>query len=97
MHDSKQLIQDEDYAFPYHYVPQFSPGYTQTYSWTWGLYYVSAMEYVLAQVKQLKPMSVADIGTGDGRLVRPPGRAEHEGRHLERRGVPRPARVSDGG
>ena len=70
MHDSKQLIQDEDYAFPYHYVPQFSPGYTQTYSWTWGLYYVSAMEYVLAQVKQLKPMSVADIGTGDGRLVR---------------------------
>lgn len=70
MRDSRQLIQDDDYSFPYHYIPNFSPGYSHTYSWPWGLFYVSAMEYVLKQVQQLNPTSVADVGTGDGRLVR---------------------------
>lgn len=70
MRDKRQVIQDDDYSFPYHYVPQFEPGYTQTYSWSWGLYYVSAMQFVLEQVKHRNPASVADIGTGDGRLVR---------------------------
>lgn len=68
--DRRQQIQDDDYAFPYHYVPRFQPGYSHTYSWPWGLYYVSAMEFVLERVKALGPHSVADIGTGDGRLVR---------------------------
>lgn len=70
MLDSKQILQDDDYSFPYHYIPQFDQCYSHTYSWPWGLYYVSAMEYVLEQVKRLNPTSVADIGTGDGRLVR---------------------------
>lgn len=70
MQDNRQLLQDDDYSFPYHYVPQFNPGYSHTYSWPWGLYYASAMEYVLEKVKCLNPVSVADIGTGDGRLVR---------------------------
>lgn len=68
--DRRQIIQDDDYAFPYHYVPQFAPGYTQTYSWPWALHYLGAMEFILEQVKALKPESVADVGTGDGRLVR---------------------------
>ncbi|MCU0963694.1 MAG: class I SAM-dependent methyltransferase [Burkholderiaceae bacterium] len=70
MNDRRQQIQDDDYAFPYHYVPQFREGYTHTYSWPWGLYYVSAMEFVLKKVADLGPRSVADVGTGDGRLVR---------------------------
>jgi SAM-dependent methyltransferase len=70
MADRRQQIQDDDYAFPYHYVPRFSPGYSHTYSWPWGLYYVSAMELVLEKVRALRPGSVADIGTGDGRMVR---------------------------
>ena len=68
--DLRQQIQDDDYAFPYHYVPQFQPGYAHTYSWPWGLYYASAMEYVLDRVVRLAPASVADVGTGDGRMVR---------------------------
>lgn len=67
MHDKKQQFQDEDYSFPYHYVPQFSSGYSQSYSWPWGLYYVSAMEFVLDGVRSLQPPSVIDVGTGDGR------------------------------
>lgn len=70
INDPRQQIQDDDYAFPYHYVPQFRDGYSHTYSWPWGLYYVSAMEFVLQQVAALHPRSVADVGTGDGRLVR---------------------------
>lgn len=70
MGDQRQQIQDDDYAFPYHYVPQFREEYTHTYSWPWGLYYVSAMEFVLQKVADLRPRSVADVGTGDGRLVR---------------------------
>lgn len=68
--DPRQQIQEDDYSFPYHYVPQFSPVYSQTYSWPWGLYYASAMEFVLENVRSLGPFSVVDIGTGDGRLVR---------------------------
>jgi SAM-dependent methyltransferase len=68
--DLRQQIQDDDYAFPYHYVPQFQPGYTHTYSWPWGLYYASAMEYVLGRVARLAPTSIVDVGTGDGRMVR---------------------------
>lgn len=67
---TKQQVQDDDYAFPYHYVPQFSPGYSQTYSWPWGIYYANAMEFVLEKVRARGPSSVADVGTGDGRLVR---------------------------
>jgi hypothetical protein len=33
MQFENQQIQDDDYVFPYHYVPQFSPGYSHTYSW----------------------------------------------------------------
>lgn len=75
MLDTKQQVQDDDYAFPYHYVPQFSPGYSQTYSWPWGIHYTSAMEFVLERVRTHGPSSVADVGTGDGRLVRELARA----------------------
>ncbi len=70
MKKQEQKIQDEDYSFPYHYVPQYQPGFTQTYTFTWGLYYISALEFVLKKVVECHPSIVADIGTGDGRLVR---------------------------
>lgn len=70
MIDPRQRIQEDEYSFPYHYVPQFSPVYSQAYSWSWGLYYASAMEFVLEKVRSLEPCSVVDVGTGDGRLVR---------------------------
>jgi SAM-dependent methyltransferase len=70
MHSEIQNLQDDEYVFPYHYVPQFSPAYSQFYSWPWSLYYVSAMEFVLEKVRSLEPTSVVDVGTGDGRMVR---------------------------
>jgi 2-polyprenyl-3-methyl-5-hydroxy-6-metoxy-1,4-benzoquinol methylase len=70
MHDLRQIIQDDDYSFPYHYVPQFREEYTHTYSWPWGIYYASAMEFVLDRLALLNPEAIADVGTGDGRMVR---------------------------
>lgn len=66
----RQDIQDSDYQFPYHYIPQFRPGFTMSYTWSWGIFYVSAMEFVLAKVAACEPSRVADIGTGDGRFAR---------------------------
>jgi cyclopropane fatty-acyl-phospholipid synthase-like methyltransferase len=70
MDSREQLIQDEDYSFPYHYVPQFKPGFTQTYVLPWGIYYASGLDFVLEKIKEKDPSSVLDVGTGDGRLVR---------------------------
>lgn len=66
----EQLIQDNDYSFPYHYIPDYKVGYTQTYSWDWGLFYISALEFILNKVSECNLKSIIDIGTGDGRLVR---------------------------
>lgn len=66
----EQKIQDDDYSFPYHYVSQFKNGYTQAFSFDWGIYYASGLEFILDKVKQCSPNSILDIGTGDGRLIR---------------------------
>jgi SAM-dependent methyltransferase len=63
-------VQDEEYSFPYHYVPSFGDSFTQTFTWTWGIRYAGAMEYLLEKLDELEFDSLADVGTGDGRLVR---------------------------
>jgi len=70
MDTKEQQIQDDDYVFPYHYVPQFTEGFTQTYSLDWGIYYASGLEFLLEKVKECSPDSVVDIGAGDGRFVK---------------------------
>jgi hypothetical protein len=32
--DTIQKIQDEEYQFPYHYIPQYLNGFTQNYNWS---------------------------------------------------------------
>lgn len=66
----KQQKQEDQYSFPYHYVPQFRDGFTQTFYWSWGLHYISGVEFILEKLKELEFQSLIDIGTGDGRLVR---------------------------
>lgn len=68
--DNIQKKQDEEYAFPYHYVSQFRDGFTQVFNDTWGINYVSTIEYIIGQLKNEKFSSLIDIGCGDGRLVR---------------------------
>ena len=68
--DNIQKLQDEEYDFPYHYVSQFRNGFSQVFNDTWGINYVSTIEYIIEQLKHEKFNSLIDIGCGDGRLVR---------------------------
>ncbi|MGA7800339.1 MAG: class I SAM-dependent methyltransferase [Gammaproteobacteria bacterium] len=70
MNKAAQIIQDDDYSFPYHYIPQFRPGFTQAYVWSWGIYYISALEFILERARECAPTSILDVGTGDGRMAR---------------------------
>lgn len=68
----EQKLQDIEYSFPYHYIPQYKNKFTQNYNWGWGKQYISAIEFILNEIKQEKNniQSIADIGCGDGRFTR---------------------------
>lgn len=66
----KQHLQDEEYLFPYHYIPTFYPNFSQTVDWTWGMHYISAIDFVINKVAAVGATSVVDVGCGDGRLVK---------------------------
>jgi 2-polyprenyl-3-methyl-5-hydroxy-6-metoxy-1,4-benzoquinol methylase len=69
---NKEDIQESEYEFPYHYLPQFTDGtFSETRSLGWGYVYASYLEAVLAviQAHAADIRSVVDIGCGDGRLT----------------------------
>jgi len=67
----EQLVQEGEYAFPYHYVARFGPGgFGQAFYDSWGISYVSGIELVLERLALAEAASVVDIGCGDGRLTR---------------------------
>ncbi len=69
MINQTQLIQEEEYSFPYHYIPEYK-NFTQSHNWTWGINYIAAIELILNKVKEVQVDSIIDIGCGDGRLTR---------------------------
>jgi SAM-dependent methyltransferase len=66
----KFIIQDNQYAFPYHYLPHFDDtGGARTCRNVYGgLEYLSYMQHVVEAVLDLKPTTVLDVGCGDGRF-----------------------------
>ena len=70
--NKEQKIQNQEYEFPYHYIPKFRGDFTQTNNWIWGRNYISAIEFILTQIKKdsKKIESIADVGCGDGRLTK---------------------------
>jgi 2-polyprenyl-3-methyl-5-hydroxy-6-metoxy-1,4-benzoquinol methylase len=68
--NAKQKIQDDAYSFPYHYIPRFQPNFSQCYNQPSGFNYAATLEFIINEVKEIKPRSVCDVGTGDGRLVK---------------------------
>jgi len=70
---AKEIIsnQDDEYRFPYHYVTQFgSAGFRGYFNDSWGMNYVSTIEFLLSELSVLEPSSIVDVGCGDGRLTR---------------------------
>jgi SAM-dependent methyltransferase len=63
--------QEAEYWFPYHYVAQMpASGFTGHFVDTWGINYISTIEFILSEISRLTATSVVDIGCGDGRLTR---------------------------
>ena len=59
--------QDEQYAFPYHYVPQMDGDRASlNRSLRWGLEYLCYQHHVMELVSSVSPSSVLDVGCGDG-------------------------------
>lgn len=71
MIDEVKTSQEAEYWFPYHYIARMPQhGFTQHFVDTWGLNYISTMEFMLGKLTSLAPSSVVDIGCGDGRFTR---------------------------
>jgi 2-polyprenyl-3-methyl-5-hydroxy-6-metoxy-1,4-benzoquinol methylase len=69
--DKIQLRQENQYEFPYHYIPnQFNSTFSQTKHWSWGYRYLGGIQLILDQLKHIPGTSIIDIGCGDGRFVR---------------------------
>lgn len=66
-----QQAQDDEYSFPYHYATQMpEQGFRQHFIDTWGINYISTIEFLLDRIRSGAPASLVDIGCGDGRLTR---------------------------
>jgi 2-polyprenyl-3-methyl-5-hydroxy-6-metoxy-1,4-benzoquinol methylase len=68
--NKQQKIQDEEYIFPYHYISDHENGFSQSINWGFGLSYESFLEFLVQEISYCSGESIADIGSGDGRLVR---------------------------
>lgn len=66
----EQTLQDDEYAFPYHYVAQFRGNFRHCFLDTWSINYVSTIEYLLEKIAYTKHDRIVDIGCGDGRFSR---------------------------
>ncbi|MFZ5776646.1 MAG: class I SAM-dependent methyltransferase [Bacillota bacterium] len=66
----KQVIQEREYVFPYHHLPELDghqvvrPGRTLFWCLDWANYMFKVMEYL----QRYQPRSLLDVGCGDGRL-----------------------------
>mgnify|MGYP000507057572 CR=1 FL=1 len=50
-----QSIQEEEYSFPYHYIPEISEkGFTQVKHWSWGYRYLGGLRVVIDQLNKIR-------------------------------------------
>ena len=66
----EQEIQEEQYAFPYHYIPRNDKnGFSIIRSLRWGYEYMAYIEFVLSKLSHMQFDSLLDVGCGDGRFL----------------------------
>lgn len=66
----QQAIQESQYTFPYHFLPDTVNGaWTVSRNLVWGYEYLAVLETITALVTNHRPKRVLDFGCGDGRLI----------------------------
>lgn len=66
----EQNIQELQYSFPYHYIPNNKgEKFSQVHSWSWGAKYLGGLSRVLKALEGIEHKSLIDIGCGDGRFL----------------------------
>jgi len=69
-HSTNQKIQEDQYHFPYHYIPQYQKEkFQQNFNFSWGYEYLSYLQFIIDKVKEISPNSLLDVGCGDGRFL----------------------------
>jgi SAM-dependent methyltransferase len=70
--DEEQEIQELQYEFPYHYIPEtdHNDSFSQTKQWSWGYRYLGGIQVVFEILDDCDFDSIIDIGCGDGRFLR---------------------------
>jgi 2-polyprenyl-3-methyl-5-hydroxy-6-metoxy-1,4-benzoquinol methylase len=70
MDNPKFVIQDNQYEFPYHYLTFMDNEAPQVKRILgWGFEYLSYMNEVIEEIKQLEYKNILDVGCGDGYLL----------------------------
>lgn len=71
MLDKTQTVQEMEYEFPYHYLPDDENGNFKWWPyWDWGYRYLTGINTVISKLNELKFDSLLDVGCGDGRFLR---------------------------
>jgi len=67
---AEQKVQEEQYSFPYHYLPNYADdAFYQHAYWSWGYRYLGGM-HVTREICDEEPYgSLLDLGCGDGRFI----------------------------
>jgi SAM-dependent methyltransferase len=66
----KMKIQEEQYTFPYHYIPDVQDGAIITnFALQWSMMYMSYIGFVRDEVIKSGTKSILDVGCGDGRML----------------------------
>lgn len=64
-------IQEQQYAFPYHYIPHLTEtGAARRYrALGWGFEYLCYQHHIVERVRELSPAAVLEVGCGDGYFI----------------------------
>lgn len=67
---AEQTIQENEYKFPYHYIPTLENGnFSQVRKLRWGYEYLSYLRFILSRLEQIEFNSLLDVGCGEGRFL----------------------------
>ena len=69
--EEREYIQEEQYSYPYHYLPTCSGGrFRQHQHWSWGYRYLGRLRIAIDLLHESMFNSLIDIGCGDGRFLK---------------------------